>query len=300
MSERGPVLVVGRGLIGSATAQRLRSAGRAVVTVGRSGAGDGHLPCDLSTPDGRRELRDALHRLRPRCAVLTHGPSDVTWIEAHEAEAAAVHHGVAALLAGSGVPAILISTDNVFPGDAGGRTPRDPIRPDNAYGRVKARAEAALLSGDNLVLRVSLVYGWTTGHRTTYGQRCVESALRGEVLDAPVDQSFTPVHVDDVARVVTALCLAPVPPSGIAHLAGPEELSRHDFAAIAYRLAGADPALVRPCRRCDTHWASRPRYSSLACDDLAALTGLPSRPPMSPARGLRLMLATAPSTAVAP
>jgi dTDP-4-dehydrorhamnose reductase len=290
MAEHAPTLVVGNGLIGAAVADRLRAAGRPAITVSRNGAG--HLSCDLSAPDGLALLRSHLREVRPGRVVLTHGPSDVTWIERHETEAAAMHVGGAELLAELALPTVLISTDNVFPGDEGARTPDHPVRPGNAYGRLKLTAERALLAaGHGLALRVSLVYGWTgTAHRATYGQRCLESAARNEVLQAPTDQSFTPIHVADVAQVVAALCAADELPVGVSHLSGPEELSRYDFATTAYRLAGADPGLVRPCLRKDTEWASRPRYSSLACDDFAVVPGWR---PMSPADGLRSMLTEA-------
>jgi dTDP-4-dehydrorhamnose reductase len=96
--------------------------------------------------------------------------------------------------------------------------------------------------------------------------------------------------VDDVARVVAALCQALRLPVGVAHLSGPDELTRFDFARAAYRLAGADPGLVRPCLRGETEWASRPRYSSLVCDDFGAVPGLTGWRPMSPDDGLRSML----------
>jgi dTDP-4-dehydrorhamnose reductase len=243
-----------------------------VATANRTGSDQ--LGCDLSDRHGRDLLRAQLRRLRPQRVVLSHGPSDVSWIERNERQAEAVHHGVATILSDSGVPTVLVSTDNVFDGTLGGRRPDHRIRPRNAYGRMKAKAERALLAGPNLALRVSLVYGWTAAaHRTTYGQRCLQAAVRDQPLDAPTDQVFTPLHVQDVATVLAALCRAPELPSGIAHLAGPQELSRFDFATIAYRIAGADPALVRPCLRRDTEWASRPAYSSLACDDFSHLAG---------------------------
>src|SRR2546430_6098267 len=159
MCERAPTLVVGNGLIGRAVADRLRTTGRPVTTVSRGSAGAGQLSCDLSTSDGRAALRAQLRRARPRCAVLTHGPSDVTWIEGHEAEALTVHRLGAELLGELGIPAVLISTDNVFAGDRGRRTPAHPVQPGNAYGRVKLAAERAL-KDRGLALRVSLVYGW--------------------------------------------------------------------------------------------------------------------------------------------
>lgn len=279
-----PTLVVGNGLIGSALAGRLRAAGRPAVTVARTGS---DADCDLSDPT---RLRRVLDRVRPGRVVLTHGPSDVTWIEGDEAAARRVHAGVAAVVADSGVPATLVSTDNVFPGVEGARRPDHPVAPGNAYGRVKLEAERALLrTGRSLVLRVSLVYGWTGGrHRATYGQRCLESALLGRPLAAPTDQWFTPVHADDVGEVLVALCLAPG--AGTRHLSGPRELSRWEFARAAYRLAGADPALVRPCLRRDTEWASRPRHSSLRCDRFDDVPGLRGWQPLSPEEGLARML----------
>ncbi|NGY63147.1 sugar nucleotide-binding protein [Lentzea sp. NEAU-D13] len=276
----GAVVVVGRGLIGALTAARLRAAGHEVVTMARTGA---DVCLDLADPDG---FRTALSRLRPETVILTHGPSDVTWIESNEAEAARAHVGTAEVVAEQGVRTVLVSTDNVFSGAEGRRRPSDAIAPANAYGRVKAAAERVLLgAGGHLVLRVSLVYGWTgAAHRTTYGQRCLEAAASRQKLPAPADQSFTPIHVDDVAGVLTSVCRDGR--TGLAHLAGPLELSRFDFARTAYRLAGAPEALVRPCLRADTEWASRPRFSSLACDDFGHL-------PMTPEEGLARMLGEA-------
>lgn len=300
-AARRPVLIVGRGLIGGAVADFLREAGRTVVTVASSPAPHPHHQCcDLTTASGRAELLDLAHRLRPERVVLTHGPSDVTWIEDNERAAEAVHHGVAAMFAELRVPTVLVSTDNVFDGRAGFRKPEHDIDPQNAYGRLKAKAEWEMLTGPNLVLRVSLVYGWTdAAHRATYGQRCLAAAAGAEALAAPVDQSFTPVHVSDVARVVGELCQAPELPTGIGHLAGPQELSRFDFAVTAYRLSGADPGLVRPCLRRDTTWASRPRYSSLACDDFSHVPGLEQWSPLAPAMGLLTMVRTEPRPAKA-
>src|SRR4051794_25554684 len=105
------VLVVGRGLIGASVADRLRADGHDVATVSTTPlAHAGHLSVDLDDPAGRERLRSHVDTLAPARVILTHGPSDVTWIEANERRAEAVHHGVAKLLAGSGVPTVLVST----------------------------------------------------------------------------------------------------------------------------------------------------------------------------------------------
>ena len=292
-------LIVGHGLIGGSLRARLREAAELpVVCIGRRHR---ELPdyraLDLASETGRAALDELVADLRPRCAVLAHGPSDVTWIDKNEADAAAVHCGVAAIMARSATPVVMISTDNVFSGARGAYRPGDPAEPANGYGRVKARAESiALASRSALVLRVSLVYGWhRPGQRATFAQRCLEAAAEGRPMDAPTDQLFTPIHVRDVSVVTAAVCQSGGQLTGIKHLAGPIELSRYEFARLAYRLAGADITLVRPCLRQDTEWACRPRFSSLACGTFSGLPGLAEWRPMAPEEGLREMLATWPA-----
>jgi dTDP-4-dehydrorhamnose reductase len=240
--------------------------------------------------------------------LLVHGPSDVTWIDANVAAAAAVHCRVAAIAACSAAAVILVSTDNVFPGTRGGYRSNDPVQPANGYGQIKSLAEKTVLASRvGMVLRMSLVYGWAGPRlRSTFAQRCVEAAVAGRPMSAPVDQVFTPVNVRDAAAVLAAMCRSAARQPGrhlpggpwpegrtirISHLAGPVELSRYEFTRLAYELAGADMSLVRPCLRRDTEWACRPRYSSLACGTFADLPGLEAWQPMTPGDGLRDMLA---------
>jgi len=293
------VTVVGRGLIGSALAAALRRAAVAVRTVSRSGARTAdHEPCDLGTRHGRALLLAALRRWEPDRIVLTHGPSDVTWMEHHPAQAAEAHAGLARAVAEEfGPRLLLVSTDNVYPGTEPLRTPADPPAPANVYGRVKLEAEEAVRDAGGRVVRVSLVYGgWCApGQRVTFAERCLTAARARQALTVPRDQWFTPVHLDDVTTVLAALCRPGAQAPALTHLSGPRQLSRHAFARAAYRLAGADESLVTPCLRADSEWASRPRYSSLRCDEFAAVTGIPGWRPADVTDGLRTMLGTAPA-----
>ncbi|WP_329338296.1 sugar nucleotide-binding protein [Streptomyces sp. NBC_01352] len=300
------ITVVGRGLIGSALTAALRRDAATVHTVARSGARTAHHePCDLGTRHGRDALRAALRRQQPDRVVLTHGPSDVTWMENHPEDAAEAHAGLARAVSEEFGPRILlVSTDNVYPGTDPLRTPADPPAPANVYGHVKLAAEQAVLDAGGHVVRVSLVYGgWSPpGQRVTFAERCLAAARAGQPLAAPEDQWFTPVHLDDVTTVLRAMCGPGVDRSAVeplSHLSGPRQLSRHDFALAAYRLAGADEALVTPVPRARSEWASRPRYSSLHCDDFAPVTGIPGWQPADVTDGLRTMLTTAPALAEA-
>lgn len=287
------MLLVGHGLIGSSLRGRLLAHGWPVACVTRRDVRQpGCHALDLAAEGGRAALRDLIRDIRPRSVVLAHGPSDVTWIERHEREAGRVHCEAARIVAASGIPAILVSTDNVFAGERGRHAETDDPRPANAYGRVKEKAERLILSsGNSLVLRVSLIYAWTdSGQRDTFAERCLTAAFANLPLLAPSDQIFTPVHVGDVSSVIMALCASERVPAGIRHLSGPQQLSRYEFATMAYRLAGADDGLVRRCRRRDTEWASRPEFSSLACGDFNDVAGLSRWRPMTPREGLLAMI----------
>jgi dTDP-4-dehydrorhamnose reductase/N-acetylglucosamine kinase-like BadF-type ATPase len=281
-----PVVVVGHGLIGRAVAARLRRHGVPVVTIART---RGTLLLELEAAR-TGDLTAALRLAEPRSVVLVHGPSDVNWCEEHPDEALAIHAGTAAAAADAGPPVVLVSTDNVFDGTEPLRPAGAPVAPQNGYGRAKLAAERALAAPGHVVLRVSLVYGWSDGaHRDNFAERCLAAARDGGRLEAPADQAFTPVSADDVATVVSAVALAPGAAPALAHVAGPEHLSRAEFARLAYRAAGADPALVTAVPRAGTAWASRPANSSLACTDLSDVPGLAGYAPVRPAAGLAAM-----------
>lgn len=289
-------LIVGNGLIGSALARQLQHHGHRVHTVSRraaSGDTGEHTSLDLSTTTGRSQLAHVIDQVNAQTVVLVHGPSDVTWTQEHEEEATRIHVEVAATAARHARRVIFVSTDNVFDGTQGMRTPTDATAPQNAYGRAKLAAEQQLsaASTPTLIARVSLVYGWTPpGYRATYAQRVLEQASAGRESIVPVDQTFTPIHIDDVSQTLAAACSCPWD-SKVLHLAGPTELSRHEFALLGYLAAGADQRMVQACNRAGSEWASRPEYSSLACDDLTWLQVPQPRPACA---GLDAMLANRP------
>ena len=283
-----PVVVIGHGLIGGATARRLAGDGVPVVSVAQS---HGTLCCDLTRLDGRGLMLAAVLGAQPRAIVLAHGPSDVTWYEREPEAALAAHEGIAVAVSGIGVPVVLISTDSVFDGSRPRNTTADPVSPQNAYGQAKLAAERAITARPgNVVLRVSLVYGWSDGeHHANFAERCLRAARAGQRVRVPFDQEFTPVHVADVARIAAAVTLAPAGAPQLAHVAGPDQLSRAEFARLAYRAAGADPGLVEGVPRAVTAWASRPANSSLAATDLSAVTGLGDYRPITAQQGLERM-----------
>ncbi len=277
--------MVGAGSLAGHIGRRLADLGHVVTLSSRhrpAGSAARHLdwlPVDVA---GRSSVRALLDTAHPDALVIAHGPSDITWCQANPEQAAAAHHGgarhLAELLGGRRV--VLISTDNVFPGRRASYGESEPTEPANAYGRAKLAAEDTLLaSGDVLVLRVSLVYGWDSdGLRPNFFTTCALKLSAAQPVAVPDDHWNTPVLVDDVAAWASALLASEH--SGIVHLGGPRRLTRLDWARHIARSYGVDPALVRPAARQSTGYACRPRSACLHSERAGSLPELAALAPV--------------------
>ena len=158
-----------------------------------------------------------------------------------------------------GARLVHMSSDVVFPGRSTPYVESDEPFPLIDYGRDKVDAEqrSSMASCPGAVMiRTSLLYGTVT-----------LSALQQDVADAINNRTATtfftdevrcPVHVEDVAEAVTRLA-AMRDISGPLHVAGPDALSRAEFAMRTARFLGPRPVagqhvhagasgLVRPGR----------------------------------------------------
>lgn len=298
----GPVVVVGQGALGLAVSARLHSVGVSVIGVSRRQPSgevgnrptEAHWAIDVATAEGQRILAGRVADVGARSVVLVHGPSDVTWCHQHEQEATSTHAGTAEAVTATGAPTILVSTDNVFAGTRPRYRADDHPAPANGYGRAKLAAERSVAAAPvGRVVRVSLAYGLDGDDhrlpggsvRVDYAERCFRTAVLGEKVLAPDDQVFSPVHIRDVGRALAWVAQAPEGRRPVVHVAGPEDITRADFARLAYRIAGQDCALVEAVPREGTAWASRPAYSSLEQSGLGDERGRRLRP-SDPAEGL--------------
>jgi dTDP-4-dehydrorhamnose reductase len=289
------VLIVGSGFVGRAVAAELVRSGDEAVLASRRPPPESAYPWIPLDATDARACRRAVADSAPDRLVLVHGPSDVTWCEAHPVEASRGHAEATRALAeaADGRRIVLISTDNVFDGVSPSNDEHAVPRPANAYGAAKLRAEEALLalSDTSTVLRVSLVYGSDpsrTGEWLNFFEGCVRQLRRHEPVAAPDDHWTTPVLVDDVAAVTRAVVLGSTPP--LLHLGGPDRLARDAWARrIAERL-GAPAGLVVPTPRARSRYASRPEnacLSSVLLDSTPATRGIRVRGVME---GIRLLL----------
>ena len=163
---------------------------------------------------------------------------------------------VAEAAASVGARLVHVSSDVIFDGTKRGPyTEEDPPSPITDYGRAKADAERAVRAAHSgaLVVRTSLIYG---GSEPGRHERLAREAAEGRGrLGFFEDELRSPVLVGDLAGAL--LELAGRDEEGILHVAGPDAVSRYEFARLlaqAHGLSGeriprarlAGSGLVRP------------------------------------------------------
>jgi dTDP-4-dehydrorhamnose reductase len=182
-------------------------------------------------------VRAAVERLRPAAVIHTAYRQEGEGARATTADGA---EAVARAAAEVGARLVHVSTDVLFDGTKpGSYTEEDEPRPITDYGRAKADAERAVLAAHPgaLVVRTSLMYG---GVEPSRHERIACEAARGRgAMVFFEDELRTPVVVGDLAAAL--LELADRDERGILHVAGPDTVSRYEFAfllAQAHGLSG--------------------------------------------------------------
>ena len=240
---------------------------------------------DLELTD-REQLARTLRETDPDLVINTAGFLRVDECESNP-ELACLTNGVAIkhladACAGQDALLVHFSTDYVFDGEK--RSPyqeTDEPFPINAYGLSKLLGEQFVryrLPDRHLIIRTSGVYG-PAGSRNK-GGNFIDTMLRlareGRDLKVVGDQVFSPTYAPDLAATVLKAIEEHV--SGTLHLTNSGETSWHDFAKLAFELAGLAPNLAPTTSEAYGAPARRPPYSVLN-NGLAARVGIqPMRP----------------------
>ena len=182
---------------------------------------------DASTE--RVEVRDAVavrelfRRIRPGVVVHTAYRQDGEGAWATTVEGA---ENIALAAASVGARLVHLSTDVVFDGRKGRPyVEDDPPTPVTEYGRAKAEAEARVAAAhpEALIVRTSLIYGGQAPSKH-------EAAAFDPRLRFYTNEIRCPVQVGDLAAAL--LELAELAVSGPLHVAGPDAVSRAEFAQL--------------------------------------------------------------------
>jgi len=267
-----PILVIGAaGLVGRHVVAAL--AGREVVaTFHRDPVPDG-VSLDITDAAAVRALVD---RSGPSAIVLAAADP---YVERCEREPAAtrrvnVEAALAVRDAAAEVDATLVvfSSEYVFDGTKGTYIEDDAVAPLNEYGRQKVDLERiARTVPRHLVLRISGVFG-KEPRRKSFVWQLVDRLRSGGTFDVPSDQLITPTDASSLAHVVVELLDRGA--SGTFHAAGPDVLSRIDFAHTVARAFALpiDRIVARPTAELGL-LARRPERAGLGDAKLRALLG---------------------------
>lgn len=220
--------------------------GRVLVATARADGWDvvavGSADCDVRD---RRAVDTLLAGVAPDVVIHTAYVRDAPHAQAVTVDGTA-HVANASVAVGARL--LHLSTDVVFDGRAG-RPYREPDAqsPITPYGRAKATAEhfVKTLAPRALVVRTSLIYGGPDGPVSPH-----EAGAHDPTATFYDDEVRCPVQVDDLAAALVELAASDL--AGILHVAGPEAVSRRQFAELIrrgpVRHAPAPPGRPLDCR----------------------------------------------------
>jgi dTDP-4-dehydrorhamnose reductase len=157
---------------------------------------------------------------------------------------------------------IHISSDYIFDGLKTPYSENAAPNPLNYYGRTKLASENALRSSgvNHCIIRSAFFYGIEVHEKPSFAINVIKKLRKNESFEAFDDLYASPTLVDDIALGV--IRAAEYRKNGIYHIAGPEMISRYEFAkriAVAFRL---NASLLIPSHYSAEGRAERPRHSA--------------------------------------
>lgn len=245
------------GYLGRHLHRALLARGDEVVTIGRREA---DLVADFGNPEA---LAAALLDV-PADVVLHAGAMSQMGACSADPDAAEQVNARATATIAQSLPTLYVSTDLVFDGASAPYDSGAQPSPLSAYGRSKALGEDRVRAARGLVVRVPLLFGPSHDGRRGASDMLRAALVEGRTLGLFVDEFRTPLHVVDAARgLIDLLAALPERAGGVAHLGGPERISRFAFAERFVAVHGLDMDGIEPAESADP---TRPRDVSLVSD----------------------------------
>ena len=270
--SRRRILVVGAsGQVGTQVL-RLLPSGSAIPTS-RGAEKPGWAALDLATVS-ETEADELVGRFEIAAVYCIGGMTHVDGCESTPELARRINCEGPAILAAAAAKRwagfVYFSTDYVFNGQNGPYAEDEPGDPIGAYGRSKWLGELAVQEAhpEALVIRTTTVYGPDpNGRNFLYSLR--KGLVGAKPFRVPADQISTPTYNLDLAAAVVALAESGA--HGVFHVAGPDVVSRLEFARRAVAVLGLDPTNLSGVSTAElAQIAARPLRAGLLTGKLAA------------------------------
>ena len=225
------------------------------------------------------ELEKLFSDIKPNIVINTTALHNVDFCEEHQEQATLVNStavkNMRQLAEKHDSKLVHISTDYVFDGKQTNQyTERDNPNPISFYGESKLQGEKSLQNSNHIILRPSVVYGWTplelagtvssSGKPMNFAMWLLTKLHKKEPLRIVTDQFATATLADTLAY--SAIKLAESSSSGIYHISGLSCESRFEFSQKLAKVFGYDENQIQPTDSSQfKQKAGRPSYSCLDC-----------------------------------
>lgn len=222
-----------------------------------------HASLDLRDKDATMRL---LEEIRPSCVIHCAAATDVEQCERDPAGTYSLNVVATEQLARWSARSskfVYVSTDSVFDGNRGGYREEDSPRPLNEYARSKAESERVThrCDPDALVVRTNFI-GWNKAGRPNLGKWFHDCLVRGEELPAFEDVRFSPLFVEDLAKLILELLARGA--KGLFHVAARDSCTKYEFAHRLGRTLHLGTSQIIPSLLRDAAFrAKRPKDTSL-------------------------------------
>lgn len=234
------------------------------------------------------QLKKLLVEIKPDIVVNTAALHNVDYCEENQEQATKVNVDAMRILFYNaeklGFKFLHVSTDYVFNGNAN-RPYRetDNAMPISFYGKTKLEGEKILLDSRHIVVRPSVVYGWTplelagttssSGKPMNFAMWVLTKLARKEPIKIVTDQFASATLADSLAESI--LKMAESDKSGLYHVSGLSCESRYDFTIKLAKKFGHNTSLISPTTSTSfVQKAKRPTYSCLDCQKATKEFGL--------------------------
>ena len=239
------------------------------------------LDCEMIQTDltNSNSLTSIISSIKPDVIINTTALHNVDYCEDNQNESFAVNTEVVKNLQLNsekiGAKLIHLSTDYVFDGTVNiPYSETDTPNPISIYGKTKLQGEYFLENSNSVIIRPSVVYGWTpmelagkissSGKPINFAMWLLNSLHQKKPLKIITDQYATATLADSLAESI--LHIATTDKSGLYHISGLSCESRFDFSQKLAKEFGYEPDLISPTTSSEfKQKAKRPAYSCLDC-----------------------------------
>ncbi len=187
---------------------------------------------------------------RPDVVINAAAITNVDWCETNRTEAWRNNVTLVENIVGEckrhGSRLIQISSDYVFDGNAGPYTEAATPNPLNYYGKTKLAAENACIGGElNMaIVRTMWLYGEHRRGKPSFVTWLLDTLMAGTPARVVTDEIGNPTYLDDLAYAI--IKIIDREGTGILNIAGPNLMSRWDFAQAVVRTFDLNPELLIP------------------------------------------------------